>query len=88
MPSRHQRLGLFPGQVEHVGHPDAADLQHVAEAACGDQSGSGALALQDGVGADGGAVQHLGNGPGRDRQLGQQLPDTFDHRDARIIRRR
>ena len=72
MPARHQGLGLVPGEIEHVGHADAPDLQHVAEAARGDQPGPGAGALQDGVGADRGAVQHLLDIRGRNAQLPQQ----------------
>ena len=68
MAARDERLGLVPGEVEHVGHADAPDLQHVAKAARGDQPGPGARALQDGVGADCRAVQHfldLARGNGR-----------------------
>ena len=88
MPARHQRLGLVPGQVEHVGHADAADLQHVAEAARGDQAGPGAGALQDGVGADGGAVQHLLDArPGRCSSSFSSAATPADHGAARIVGR-
>ena len=87
MPPRHQRLGLFPGEVEHVGHADAPDLQHVAEAARGDQPGPGARALQNGVGADRGPVQHLLDIRRRERPSSlQQGVDTRDHGPARIVR--
>ena len=88
MPPRHQRRRLVPGEVEHVGHADAPDFEHVAKAARRDQTGARALSLQDGVGADGGAVQHFGDGGRVDRKLGQKLRDAFDHRDAGIGRRR
>ena len=88
MPARDERLGLVPGQVEHVGHADAADLQHVAEAAGGDETGPGAGALEEGVGADGGAVQHLLDAGGVEVELLEQGGDARHHGAARIVRRR
>ena len=58
---RHQRLRLAPGQVEHAGRANAADLQHVAEAARGQQPGPRADLLQDGVRRHRGAVHDLGD---------------------------
>ena len=87
MPARHQRLGLVPGQVEHVGHADAADLQHVAEAARGDEPGPGARSLQEGVGADGRAVQHFFDPRCRYAQLPQERIEAGNDPAARIVRR-
>ena len=53
----------------------AAHLQHVAEAAGGDQPGAGALALQQRIGADGGAM-HDG------REVGDGAEDTSAPRES------
>ena len=59
---RHGALGLHPGeQAGAARHVLAADLQHVLEAGRGDERGAGALALEDQVGGDGGAVQDAGD---------------------------
>ena len=42
----HERRRFLPREVVEPGHPEIADLQHVAEAARADQPGAGALALQ------------------------------------------
>ena len=47
--ARHQRLRLAPGEVEHTGRANAADLQHVAKAGCGDQAAARAGLLQQRV---------------------------------------
>jgi hypothetical protein len=87
MPPRHQRLGLVPGQIEHVGHADAPDLQHVAESAGRDQPGPGARALEDGVGADRGPVQDLFDIRACNVQFPEQGIDTRHHGPARFVRR-
>jgi hypothetical protein len=51
-----QRRRLGPGQVVELGHPQRADLKHVAEALGGDQPDPRALVLQDRIGGDRGAV--------------------------------
>ncbi len=84
--ARDQRPRLRPGEVEHVRHADAPDLQDVAEPACGDQPGGGAGALQDGVGGDRGAVQHLADRARVDRKLGEQGAQPVDDRDAGVRR--
>ena len=67
-----QGLRLLPREVVEPGHPQVADLQHVAEAARADQPGAGALALQQGVAGDGGSVHHLGDVGAVDRVLGDE----------------
>ncbi len=84
--ARDQRPRFCPGEVEHVGHADAPDLQNVAEAARGDQPGRRAGALQDGVGGDRGAVQNLADHARVDRQLGEQAAQPVDDGDAGVRR--
>ena len=55
--ARHHRAVAAP-QPPGVGPVAPAHLQHVAEAARGDQPGARGLALEQRVGADGGAVDH------------------------------
>ena len=62
-PAFHQRAGLGPGDVIQNGHPQVADFQNIAEPARGDQRRAGALGLQDGVRADGGGMQNIGDLP-------------------------
>ena len=56
-----QRLGLRPDDPagQAAGHEGPGDLQHLAEAVGGHQADPGPLALQDRVGRDSRAVQHL-----------------------------
>ena len=63
-----QRRRLLPVEVVEHRHAQAPDLQHVAEALSGDQPGPGALLLNDRVGRDRGAVDHL-----VDRRAGQTM---------------
>ena len=55
--ARDQRGRRVLEQVVEVGARRAPQLQHVAEAARGDERGARALLLQDGVGDDGGGVR-------------------------------
>ena len=61
MPSFHQRA-VLPGDVLHDGvmlRPlVTADMQDVAIAAGRDHAGDGTVVFEDGVGGDGGAVEH------------------------------
>ena len=78
----HQRAGLFQVQVVGVVALATAHQQHVAKAACGDQRGAAALALQDRIGGDGGGMQHaadLAPVPAGLRQMRRQAV----HRGAR-----
>ena len=61
MPGRERR-GPFHGQVVEVGAVLASDFQYVLEAEGGDQGGAAALALEEGVGGDGAAVDEVGGG--------------------------
>ena len=58
-PPRHERLGLAADEVVHVGPVPAADLEHVAEAARGDERGQGTGALGQRVDDDRRAVDEV-----------------------------
>ena len=58
-----QRLVLLEEQIVGIRPVDAADLVDVAEALGDQQRGPGALALEDGVDGDGGAVEKQSRGP-------------------------
>ena len=55
--ARNERRRRVLEQVVEVGAGRAAQLQHVAEAARGDERGARALLLEDGVGDDGGGMR-------------------------------
>ena len=74
--------GLVQRDVVQHRHAQVANFQDVAEAACGDQRGAGAGALQHGVGADGRAVQHLGDLGA----VGQQCLQAGDDALAIVVR--
>ena len=86
---RGQRFGFGPddpaGQAAR--HERPGDLQHLPEALGGHQPDDGALALQDRVGADGGAVQHLRDLGVRDTGVLADLSDPAEHTDRLILRR-
>src|SRR5438067_455466 len=72
--ARDQRRRLGPGQVvqPRVAHPP--QLEGVAEAARSQQPGPRALAFEDGVGADSGAVDDLlDHARGAGRQLREEV---------------
>ena len=71
-PSRHERLGLAADEVVHVGPVSAADLEHVAEAARGDERGQGALAL--------------GQRVDDDRRAVDEVPDVLERRTSPSVR--
>ena len=85
--ARHQRRRLLPGDVVEARHAQIANLQYVAEAFGGDQPGLGALAFQDGVRGDRGAVAQLGDVPARERALGDQAGERLDDRAGVIVHR-
>ena len=70
---------LLPGEVVQTRHAQAPDLEDVAEAPRGDQPGPGAAQLEQRVGGDGGAVQHLDHvataEPGLVEHLAQPVDD-------------
>ncbi len=65
----------------------AADLEDVAEAGGGEQRGGRALALEDGVGGGGGAVQHVAQGPGPGAGEAERFFDAGDEAGRGIVRR-
>ena len=77
-PPFHQGTRLGPVQVVQHRHAQVADLQDVAEALGGDQRGACALALENRVGADGRAVQHVGHCPAVRRQQRTQAVNDAD----------
>ena len=79
-----QRRRLLPREVVEPGHPQVADLQHVAEALRADQPGARALALQQRVAGDGGAVHDLGDVGAVDGVLGDEGGDAF-HDGPRVV---
>jgi hypothetical protein len=85
-----QRLGFGPDDPagQSAGHERACDLQHLPEAPGGEQPDGGALALEDGVGRNRGAVQHLGDLAHRDAGVGADLLDAVQHPDGLVGRRR
>ena len=89
----HQRRGLLPAEIVGERDPDAAKLQHVAEALGGDEGGASPPALQDRVGGDGGRVHDLGHRPGRRRFRPGSGParevgsDTLGDRPRVVVRR-
>ena len=75
----HQGGGLLPVDVVELVHPHATDLENVAEALGGDESGGRAGAGDDGIG---GHRRPVGEGPDRrgshpvlGQRLGHALPD-------------
>ena len=81
---------VLPGDVLHdrvVLRPlVAADMQDVAIAAGRDHAGDGAVVLEDGVGGDGGAVEHHVDGLARDPVLVAKRHQARDHAARRIVR--
>ena len=59
------------------------NLEHVAEAARGEQAGPRALAFEDRVGGDGGAVDHFAHLRGRELQGPEQTAQTVDDKSFR-----
>jgi hypothetical protein len=86
-PPRHQRARLLPGEVVKVGRPHPADLQHVAEAARGDEAGDGPGLLEDRVRRHRGAVDDLHHVTRRRAGGPQQRGEAVHHREARVVRR-
>ena len=81
---------VLPGDVLHdrvVLRPlVAADMQDVAIAAGRDHAGDGAVVLEDGVGGDGGAVEHHVDGLARNPVLVAKRHQARDHAARRIVR--
>ncbi len=93
-PPRHERLRLAADEVVHVGPVSAADLEHVAEAARGDERRQGAVALGQRVDDDRRAVDEvpdalegdLAVGQAGEHALGQARRRRRRLRDAEVAR--
>ncbi len=87
MAARHQRVGELQEQVVDVVALLGAHLQDVAEAARGDQAQARAGALDQGVGDQGGAVDHVADVG--ERELGgvQQFGEALQRADRGVVRR-
>ena len=81
--ARHQRRRPRRLDVVEDGAVAAADLEHVAEAARGDDRRARALALEDRVGRDRGAVGELGHAP----ELDAHARDPGENRHGRVLGR-
>ena len=57
---RRQRIGADLVEIVEMGAVLAADLDDIDEAGCGEQGGTRAAPLQQGVGGDGRSVHKLG----------------------------
>ena len=80
----HQRHGLLPREIVELGHSDPPDLEDVAESGGRDKAGPRALELEDRVGGDRGAVQHLGEIASAEAGLAEQLAQAVDN-GARVV---
>ena len=85
--ARDQGLRLVDEDVVLVVAPLIGDIEDVAETLGGDEGGDGALALDDGVGRQGRAVEEEVDLAGRDADLAQQLERAGDHRLLRRLGR-
>ena len=79
-----QRLRLGPGEIVEAGHPQCADLQHVAEALGGDEPDTRSLVLQDRIGCDGRAVADFIDRAAGQSGLGKQFGQAVDD-GARVV---
>ena len=75
--ARRERGRPFHEQIVHVVAVLAPDLDRVAKAARGDQRGAGALAFDQRVGEQGGAVHHVRDRGGGKVGLVENLPDAL-----------
>ena len=82
---------VLPGDVLHdrvmLRSLVAADVEDVAIAAGRDHAGDGAVVLEDGVGGDGGAVEHSIDGFARDSVLVAERHQALDDAARRVVRR-
>ena len=82
--ARHQRLVAMEEQIVGFGAIAAADDVDVARAAGDDQSGFGALALDQRIDRDGRAVDQLVDGAGLDAALADAVENAL----GELVRRR
>ena len=85
--ARHQRRGRIDEEVVHVVAAFAADLERVPEAGGGEQPGARALALDQGVGGQGGAVDEAADVARRRARLVQEAEHALLHRLGGILGR-
>ena len=81
----HQRRRLLPGDVIEPIRAHAADLEHITKSTCGDESRPGALALEDGVGGDRGAVHDLVHVARRHARFADDLLQPHADRPAVVV---
>ena len=86
-PPRHQRLRTPVVQRVHFRDAQAPHLQHVAEAACGDEPGQRSLALQHGVGRHRRAVHHPPDGRRFEPEFAEQRRDAVADAEPVVLRR-
>jgi len=87
-PPRHQRSGVFGEDVVGVVAQLAAEFEHVPEPLRGDQTGEGALAFDDGVDHQRGAVDDLVDVRLPAGDLVEQRADALLHGIGGVCRRR
>ena len=73
-----QRRRLLPGDVVEARHAQVADFQDIAEALRGDEPGSGALQLQNGIGGHRGGMQDLFDVRPAEANILEHLADAVD----------
>ena len=86
--ARHQRPGLDDVDVVLVEAALVRDLDHVAEAVSRNERGARALALDDGVGGERGAVHEHADVAERQARLRQRAAGALDDGHLRLPRRR
>src|SRR5262245_3578643 len=75
---------LLPRELVEARHAQAANLEDVAEALGGDQSGAGTLELENRIRGYGGAVQDLHDVLSSEARVGEDLAKTRDD-GARVV---
>jgi hypothetical protein len=86
-PARNERRRALEVEIVEPGEAKPSDLEQIAEALGGQETGPGTAALEDSVGRDGGAVDDLADVARRNAGLGRQLSHAVDDR-ARVVGRR
>ena len=86
--ARHERQRLLDHDVVLVVTALVADIEHVAEAFGGDEGGKGALALDDRVGRECGAVDEQANRRRIDAGARDHVVHAGEHSIVRSVRRR
>ena len=86
--ARHERGWLLDHDVVLVVTALVADVEHVAEAFGGDEGGEGALALDDRVGRERGAMDEQPDGARRHARAREHVVDAGQHRIIRSARGR